>query len=144
MESTLQEYLYIAGFFALGALLIVAFVSWVLHYMVALGSPPIQRARRTAGLAYIVATIALTLPAFGSEREIEVLDWLGPILALPAGLVAYWFWRNDFRRDWIDDSGSLPEGVELANDDWRVGLIFVVGVAVILAIKAAVRLALTP
>ena len=99
MEPTLQEYLYVAGFFALGALLIVAFVSFVAHYVVALNSPPVQRARWTAGIAYVAAALSLTLPAFSSEKEVEIIGWFGPILALPAGLIAYWFWRADFRRD---------------------------------------------
>ena len=84
MEPTGQEYLYLAGLFALGALLIVAFVSFALHYVVALASPPVKRARWTAGIAYIVAAVALTLPAFSVEPDVE-LDRARRILLLGDG-----------------------------------------------------------
>jgi protein-S-isoprenylcysteine O-methyltransferase Ste14 len=142
MEPTFQDYLYIGGIFALGALLIVALVSFALHYVVALSSPPAERARWTAGIAYIVAALIVTLPAFEPDPTVEMLGWFGPLIALPAGLIAYWFWRADFQRDWMDDSQPISDDVEVANDDWRVGLIFVVGVIVILTIKALIRLSL--
>ena len=61
--------------------------------------------------------------------------------ALPAALIAFWWWRGEFRRAWVDAAEDLPEGVELANDDWRLGLILVVGTLGFLALRAVLRLA---
>lgn len=106
---------------------IIAPTSWLLHYFVALNSPPTARAAWTVGVSYLVA-VAIWLSGGPSD-----VRWQGPFAAIPAGLLAFWFWQNDFRRDWIDDAQGVPEGVELANSDWRVGLL---GVATLIAVAA--------
>ena len=110
-------------------LAIIAFVSWFLHYFVALNSPPTQRAAWIVGIGYLVAS-ALWL--FGGP---EGDRWEAPLAAIPGALLAFWFWQRDFRRDWIDDAQGVPEGVELANTDWRIGILGVIGLLVVAAIK---------
>lgn len=101
----------------LGPALPVALFSFILHYFVALKSPPASRALWTAGLAYVATSIFLTL-----TLPLEYAVYI-PFAAAPAGLVAYLFWRSDFTRDWLDRVEDLPEGTELLDDDWRVGLL---------------------
>ena len=55
------------------------------------------------------------------------------VLGIPPALVAYWFWRREFRRAWVDDN-DIPEGVSLANDDWKVGLAFVVFAGIVMSL----------
>ena len=138
---TFHEYLYGVGIMAAIGYLIVAGVSYVLHFIVALTSPPIQRARWTTGPGYIIAAAALTSVVFAGEKDIESLGWCGPLLAMPGGLFWYWYWRKEFIRAWIDDSQGVPEGVELENDDWRIGLIGVTAVAAAIALKVILKLA---
>jgi hypothetical protein len=118
-------------------LVIIAFVSWILHYFVALNAPPTQRAGWTVGIAYFLAS-ALWL--FGGP---EGDRWEGPFAAIPGALIAFWFWRNDFGRDWLDDAKGVPEGVELANSDWRIGLLGVAMLIAFAALKMVIRRAST-
>lgn len=102
-----------------GLLLGVALVTAVLHYFVALTSAPSARAAWTAGISYFIVTAA-------GEMMIPVEYWWAPPLAtMPAALIGFWWWRDDFQRGWLDDSVVVPEGVELANKDWRIGLLLV-------------------
>jgi len=108
----------VVAFIAVGTpLLFVALVSWALHYFVALGSPPARRAAWTAGIAYAVIALAGVL-----MTPLEYW-WAPPLAPIPAALIAFWWWRNDFRRDWIDDLQAVSDDVELATDDWRIYLL---------------------
>lgn len=100
-----------------GPLLPIAFISFALHYFVALKARPARRALWTAGLAYALTAIVLVaaLPAGHAP--------FGLLAAIPAGLIAFLFWKNDFQRDWIESAEQLPEGAELLDDDWRIGLL---------------------
>ena len=100
-----------------GPLLLIAFISFVLHYFVALKSKPTRRALWTAGLAYVLTSLILLFGLPASQ------SFYGPLAAAPGGLIAFLFWKNDFQRDWIDSSEQIPEGVELLDDDWRIGLL---------------------
>jgi hypothetical protein len=115
-------------------LLAVALVSWVLHYFVALTSPPIKRAAWTVALAYVVAALFCT---FSAPEEYA---WAAPLATIPGALIAFWWWRSDFRRAWLDSANDLPEGVELANDDWRAGLILLAGLLGFAVFKVLFRL----
>lgn len=116
---------------------IIAFTSWLLHYFIALKSPPAHRAAWTVGIAYLVASAVWLFGGPEGDR------WEGPFAAIPGALIAFWWWRDDFRRDWIDDSQGIPEGVELANHDWRIGLLGVLVLIAIGALKVVIRRAST-
>lgn len=109
--------------------IIIAIVSWVIHYFVALTSRPTERAAWTVGIAFVVAVVAWLFSGEGAA-------WQAPLAALPGGLIAFWWWRDDFRRDWIDDAHGVPEGVELANTNWRIGLVGVVTFIALAGMKA--------
>lgn len=112
------------GIIAFGVpFVIVALVSGTLRFFVALRSPPTRRAAWTVGPAFLVATALYV--AF-----VPQIWWLGAIATVPPSALVFWWWRNEFRQGWINDAEDAPEGVELANDDWRVGLMLVVGVVV--------------
>ena len=114
----MRDALLIAAFSIGLTLFIIAIVSWLLHYFVALASPPAKRAALTSGIAYLAAALFCV---FAAPSEYW---WAAPLAPIPAALIAFWWWRNDFRRDWIDsDVQDVPEDVELASDDWRVGLL---------------------
>jgi len=113
----MRDVVFIAFVFFGMPLLFVAVASWVLHYVVALSSPPARRAAWTAGMAYVLVAVA---SVFMTRMESW---WIAPLAPIPAALLAFWFWRNDFRRDWIDEAEDAPDGVELATDDWRIGLL---------------------
>ena len=108
---------------------IIIFTSWLLHYFVALRSPPTKRAAWIAGISYLVASAIWLL---GGPEDYK---WESPFAALPGALIVFWWWRVDFRRDWIDDAQGSTDGVELANTDWRVGILGVLGLIVAGAIK---------
>jgi hypothetical protein len=111
-------------------LLMIAAFSSGLRYFVALSSPPTQRAAWTAGSAYLITTTILIFVG------ISGYELLVPLAALPGGLIAFWFWRLDFRRAWIEDPESIPDGLTLANDDWRIGVLQLLAL-IILAIGIA-------
>jgi len=98
-------------------LLMIAAISFGLHYFIALSAPPSRRAAWTVGIAYL-ATAAILI--FGGIQEYAAY---APLAAVPGGLAVFWFWRRDFRRGWIEDAEALPDGVTIANDDWRLGLL---------------------
>jgi hypothetical protein len=106
----------------------------LLHYFVALTSPPTQRAAWTVGIAYLILA-AICMVALPLEYW-----WAAPLAPVLGAPIAFWWWRNDFGRDWIDDSQGIPQGVELANDDWRVGLIFVGIIFALFALRFVIRL----
>jgi hypothetical protein len=120
MEDEATVWLLIVG----AAFAILAVISFALHFFVALRSPPTQRAGWTAGIAYVLTTMIF---AFGGMGGFELL---GPVLAFPAALIAFIYWRSDFRKGWIDHPEELPDGVTIANDDWLAGLIRLVGLVV--------------
>lgn len=112
-------------------LVFVALTSWALMLFVALRSPPSQRAAWTAGLAYLIDCSIIIFSDLGRAGE-----W-APLVFLPGALAVFWFWRWDFRRGWIEKPELTPEGMSLENDDWRTGLIRLIGM-----IAAATAMAL--
>jgi hypothetical protein len=134
---TITEICLLTALFVAACAIPIWAISLALHYIVALKSPPRMRAIWTVLPAYI-ATIGFM--EFGGSPEMALY---GPFAALPATAVMFWVWHRDFRRAWVDDAADLPDGVALANDDWRVGLAIVVAfIAVAVARKLPVILAL--
>ena len=127
------EKLQIGLFLAAMCLAVMSVASFVLHYFIALKSTPPKRAAWTAGLAYLGTTLAFI---FGG---VEGYELIAPIAALPAGLIVFWYWRMDFRKSWVDDPELLPEGANLSNDDWRIGVAIVATVIVAAAFKVLLR-----
>lgn len=123
----------------MGALIIgvplslIIFITWLLHYFVALRAEPSRRAAWTVAPAYVATAAACT---FGGP---EGYKWAGPLAALPGALLVYWWWRTEFREGWIDDSKPHPEGVVIANSNWRIGLMVVVAMVAAAAVRAGAR-----
>lgn len=114
----------------------------LLQQFVALRAEPTRRATWTVGIPYVLTAVALmfALPAAAGQFFSPVaLALIAPFAAIPGGLATFWWWRRSFKSAWVDDPADLPEGVELANDDWRVGLLILTAVLVIAAIKAFFR-----
>ena len=118
---------------AMGGLL-VAGLSFALQYFVALKERPSARAAWTAGVAYLVASVFFIFGAGVGDYE-----WAGPLLTIPGGVSAFYFWRSDFRRSWIDGPQDLETGDTIANDDWRIGLWLVGAVIVTLLLRSLFR-----
>jgi hypothetical protein len=120
------------GLLAMGIpVVMIAFSTTILHYFVALKSRPSQRAAWTVGVAY---TIVVALLSWGAPAGYEL--W-AVLASAPAALIAFWFWRHEFKRAWVDDPELLPDGVTLIEDDWqsgllRLALVIVVGVGIAL------------
>lgn len=133
----MRDNLLIGLIFAAMGLGIVAVASFVLQYFVALKSPPSQRAAWTAGLAYLAATAVFL---FGGPAGAE---YASALICLPGALIAFWFWRSEFRRAWINNPDDVPEGQSIANDDWRIGLLRLLALVVVavgaVLIKRALR-----
>lgn len=118
-------------FAGLGLALIAA-ISVPLHFVIALRSPPSQRAGWSAGLACLIASLLLY------SGGLDLLDWLLPLFCLPGALVVFWFWRREYRRAWIDRPEAAPAGKTLENDDWRIGLATLLAFVVAAAVKILV------
>ncbi|WP_114953110.1 hypothetical protein [Sphingosinicella terrae] len=120
-------------------LLMIGAISFGLRFFVALGAPPSRRAAWTVGLAYLITSAIIV---FGAPDEIA---YYGPLAALPGGLIAFWFWRSDFRRGWVENEAGLADGAVLANDDWRIGIlqllavmVLVIGIVLLRAVRSGV------
>lgn len=111
----------------------VGVISFVLSWFVALKSSPSKRAFWTAGIAYVIATFILLSDDFGGN------EWAIPLIVLPGGLVAFFYWRLAFRRAWTSDPDVLAEGISLEDDDWRVGLLRFLALATVVLAAAFVR-----
>jgi hypothetical protein len=105
-----------------------------LNHFVALKAPPSSRAAWTAGIAYLITVVLLT---FGSNGTYSLL-WT-PILCLPGLVVNYLLQRKEYRRAWVDSLDDLPEGVSLANDDWKVGVATLAGLILTATIATLAR-----
>ena len=131
-----MEDIALVAFISFGVALVgVIGSTWLLQHFVALTAPPTQRAAWTVGIAYVVVAVFC---AFAVPEEVW---WAAPLAPIPGALVVFWWVQRDWRHLWIDNSKGAPEGVELANDDWRVGLIFVAGVIAFAVLRALIRLA---
>jgi hypothetical protein len=132
----MQDFALIALLLAGVGLLVLAVASFALHYFIALRAPPSSRAAWTVGTAFLITAAIFT---FGGVPGYEIA---GTLAAIPGALIAFWFWRGEFRRGWIADPTSLPAGLSIANDDWRVGLVKLIGLLAASAVMVLVRRAI--
>jgi hypothetical protein len=137
-NETIEAGLLIVGM----AFLCVAVSSSVLHYFVALKARPTRRALWTAGIPFVLTAILFMfyLPTIGSGFASPwLLAILGALAALPGGVAAFWFWKREFQSAWVDDPANMPDGVGLANDDWRIGLGMLAVLIVVAVFKVLFR-----
>lgn len=136
MESGLLEYP--MRDWILGGIIIVAFPmliqfgsSLLLVKFVGLQSPPLRRAILTTAIAYALSVIAGI-----SMAPTEYVLWV-PLVCAPATLFVYFYWKRIFVRAWYEDASLIPEGMTLANEDWRIGLYALVAAIALAFIQKA-------
>lgn len=117
-----------------GPLAAIAPVTWILHFFVALRSTPTRRAAWTVVPSYVIVAVLLTFSIPAEDA------WAVPLASIPAALIAFWFWRRDFREAWVISVDHLPEGTKLANDDWVAGLMFVAAILGLAVLRALLHL----
>lgn len=129
---------YPASEWALGVTYLLAFTgliqlmsSFALVKFVALQSPPIRRAFLTAASAYAVC---VAVAVFGGPSEFAL--W-APLASLPVAPLVYWYWKRSFVKAWYVDPAMIPEGMTIANQDWRIGIYVLVGALAVAFIKKA-------
>ncbi|MBA4043794.1 MAG: hypothetical protein C0471_05155 [Erythrobacter sp.] len=109
----------------------MAGVSWVLSKVVGLKAEPDRRALLTVLPAYIAVTL---LSVFGMAGA-SFWPLIFPLAGAPIALIIYWFWRRDFRSRWYENDDEMPDGTTLENDDWKIGLLAIISLVVVAAIK---------
>ena len=116
----------------IGFVLMVPLV-WIFGKTLALKERPERRAFITAVASYVIAALA-----FMFVGESFISAWFAPFVPLPGAIIIYLWLLNTYRKGWIDDH-LVPEGTKLENSDWRFGLLVVVSVIVVGAIKGFAR-----
>ncbi len=143
----MNEALLFAFFIAAGGFIATYILCLVLNFVVALKAPPNRRATWTVGIAYAVVSIAAVVAIDSIRRDpsapktpfpIEPLET--PLLLVPGTIIIFLLMRWGYRSAWIDDAEELPEGLKLANDDWRRGAVSLLLIVVLLAARAIFRL----
>jgi hypothetical protein len=115
-------------------LIVVAPITFLLRYIIALRAPPDARAAWTAGTGFILAAILLIVVGSAGGHPFSA-----PLIAIPGALICYWALRADFRRAWINEGDPLPYRTHAAEDDWRYGLAKLVVIVVLGALVAWIR-----
>lgn len=113
------------------AFCVVFVISFVLTHFVALKQPPKERAMWTVGVSF-AAYMALLLSSSPSEYILGAIA-----LSILPTLLIYLHFKRGFLKLWYDDPSLIPDGVKIANDDWRVGLYLLVAAAVVAFITKA-------
>jgi hypothetical protein len=143
----MNEALLFALVIAAGGFVATYILCLALNFVVALKARPNRRATWTVGIAYAVVSIAIVVAIEAIRRDpsapktpfpIEPLET--PLLLVPGTIIIFLLMRWRYRATWIDDAEELPEGVKLANDDWRRGAVALLLVVVALAARLMFRL----
>ena len=113
------------------ALCVVFVISYVFSYFVALKQPPKERALWTVGLRF-AAYMAIILTSLPSDYVLAAT-----VSSILPTLLIYLYYKYGFLKIWYDDPSMIPNGVKIANDDWRVGLYLLIAAAVVVLIKKA-------
>lgn len=132
-HDTFEDYLIGGAMLSGMSLLFIWILAWILNYFVALTARPHARAGWLTGLGYFITVISLTF------SDMPVSPLLLPLLALPGAAFTYWYWYSGFRRSWIEDPADLPDDVVLENDDWRAGLVKLVGLIAAATVIVLIR-----
>ena len=131
---------------AAGGFVAIYILCMALNFMVALKAPPNRRATWTVGIAYAVVSIAIVVSIASISRfpsapktpfPIDPLE--APLLLVPGTIVIFLLLRWGYRSAWVDEAEGLPDGVKLANDDWRHGAIALLVIVGLLAARALFR-----
>lgn len=110
------------------------FVSNVLKFFVALKEPPARRASWIVGLGYLgISTI------FVLSLDMDGYEYWAPLVCFPGAFLAYWFHYRQFKFAWIESADDLPDGIDLAVDDWRVGLVRLLALVVLGLIAVGIK-----
>lgn len=149
MPESLKETL-LMGVIVFGTpAILVWLLSAVLDKVAALKALPDKRAKITVGIPYAIAVVAVTVALLdlASNNSETIPLWVeifgGPLFPLPAAALLYLHYRADYRKRWVESAEDLPDGVDLANDDWRVGIAVLALFALIAAFRAFFRLVLS-
>jgi len=70
------------------------------------------------GTAYFITAIVFFIAA---PTDYALLAVIAPV---PGAIIWFFYTRFHFRKAWFDDEDSVPDGVELANDSWQDGLLY--------------------
>ena len=120
-------------------------VTILLNFFVALKSPPNRRAIWTVGIAYLVISVPTVCLILAADQDptapgrFPIDPWVSPLLLMPGAIVAFLLRRWEYRSAWVEQIEDLRDGEQLANDDWRFGLIILALVIIILTGRTLVR-----
>jgi hypothetical protein len=119
-------------------LLMIVFGSFILNFFVALKERPKRRAAWTVGIPFVVVAL------FATFSGPPIYQWIWPLSAFIGAVPVYLYYLRQYNFAWVESVDDLPEGVSLAEDDWRSGLVYLfvfMGVAALLVfIRYAVKL----
>lgn len=121
---------------ATGPLALMAAASFFLSFFVALKAEPTRRAAWTAGLAYAGITLLCLLSL---QETLGSWMLLLPFAFIPHGLLVYWYWRRELQAAWVEGEQELLDGDTMANDDWRMGVVALIALFAIAALKVFLR-----
>ena len=129
MDLSIGQIVVIAAGMGLAAFAVMALISLILNFFVALKSPPTKRASWVVGLSYLGACLAFI---FGSG---DITGHWGPLIPLLPTPLIFWYWRREYLKAWRDN----PEPDEtLEDDDWRLGLLkLAIFATVVIGVAAA-------
>jgi hypothetical protein len=118
-----------------------------LNFVIALKAPPNRRATWTVGIAYAAVSIAAVVSiasisqiASAPKTPFPIDPLEAPLLLVPGTIIIFLLMRWGYRSAWVDEAEELPEGVKLANDDWRRGAIALLLIVGLLAARMLFRL----
>lgn len=118
-----------------GSALAIYLPARILLFFVALKSRPLRRALITTSIPYFLSAVFVM-----TWREVAEFWYLVPFMMIPGALIGFWLIYSNLKSRWIEDPDSLPEGVELATDDWKEGMATLALVTLGLIAVAGVRL----
>ena len=121
------------------------FLSFILDKVASLKALPDLRAKITVGVPYVVAVgfVAAYVFSFAADDPSSVPMWVEvagpPLFPLPGAALAYYYYRSDYRKRWVDHADELPEGVGLANDNWKTGVLILTGAVLFALLRLSFR-----